>query len=142
MKSRYIALYAVCSASLQLAGCVEPAEPGKAGTASTDQASLEDNLDGVIDIPMPTSRRYLCGYALPGFGCNNGRSHTVLDAVDMTSAITACHVAQPADRPDFCLVLDQTGTAATDERQCTAAGGSWRPASVCCNFLGSVSCPQ
>lgn len=86
-------------------------------------------------------RNYLCGYALPGFGCNNGRASTGVVVADMTAAVSACHIAQPPNLPDFCYVLDRDGTAATDASQCAAAGGSWRPGNSCCNFLGSVSCP-
>jgi hypothetical protein len=91
--------------------------------------------------PGPVSRYYVCGYALPGFGCNNGRNSRLVNAVDMTNAITTCRIAQPPDRPDFCLVLDRDGATSTDESQCTDAGGSWRPTRNCCNFLGEASCP-
>lgn len=92
--------------------------------------------------PGAPGRNYRCGYALAGFGCNGGRAGTVIQAADMTSAITSCHIAQPANLPDFCNVIDQAGTAATDASQCTAAGGAWRKASSCCNFVGSVTCPS
>lgn len=86
-------------------------------------------------------RNYQCGYALAGYGCNNGRANTVIVSADMTSAISACRIAQPPNLPDFCYVLDRDGTAPTDAQQCGAAGGSWRPGNSCCNFLGSTSCP-
>ncbi len=86
-------------------------------------------------------RNYACGYALPGFGCNNGRASTTVLAADMTAAIASCHIAQPANLPDFCHVLDRDGAAPSDQAQCTAAGGSWRPRSSCCNFFGSTSGP-
>jgi hypothetical protein len=59
----------------------------------------------------------------------------------MTTAVTACHLAQPPDRPDFCYVLDAEGTTPTDASQCAAVGGSWRPTNSCCNFFGTTSCP-
>ena len=86
-------------------------------------------------------RNYACGYALPGFGCNNGRASTSVTAADMTAAVAACHIAQPPNLPDFCYVLDRDGTAPTDAAQCAAAAGSWRPNNSCCNFFGSTSCP-
>jgi hypothetical protein len=91
--------------------------------------------------PGANAPLYTCGYALPGFGCNNGRSSLRVNAADMTTAVTACLLAQPADRPDFCHVINAQGTAPTDQSQCTAAGGSWRPNNSCCNFLGTTSCP-
>lgn len=87
-------------------------------------------------------RSYRCGYALPGYGCNNGRASTTVVVADMTAAIGSCHIAQPPNLPDFCYVLDLDGTAPTDASQCAAAGGSWRPNYSCCNFLGSTSCPN
>jgi hypothetical protein len=86
-------------------------------------------------------RNYVCGYALAGYGCNNGRASTAIVAADMTAAISACHIAQPPNLPDFCLVLDRDGTAPTDQSLCVAGGGSWRPTNSCCNFFGSTSCP-
>lgn len=86
-------------------------------------------------------RNYACGYALAGYGCNNGRASTVVVAADMTAAISACRIAQPPNLPDYCFVLDRDGTAATDQSQCVAGGGSWRPNNSCCNFFGSTSCP-
>lgn len=88
-----------------------------------------------------TLRRYTCGYALPGYGCNNGRTHTFVDAFDMASAITKCHAVQSSQYPDFCYVIDSAGTAATDAAQCGSAAGSWRPKNSCCNFKGTLSCP-
>jgi len=86
-------------------------------------------------------RNYSCGYALAGFGCNNGRASTTVVSANMTAAISACHIAQPPNLPDFCYVLDRDGLAATDASQCGTAGGSWRPGNNCCNFFGSTSCP-
>lgn len=91
--------------------------------------------------PGANARLYGCGYALPGFACNNGKNSLRVNAVDMTTAVTACHLAQPADRPDFCYVLDSEGAAPTDASECAAVGGSWRPGNSCCNFLGTTSCP-
>ncbi len=89
----------------------------------------------------PTVRNYTCGYALPGFGCDNGRSHADVTAPDMATAIATCHAVQPPDRPDFCYVIDASGAAATDASECTAAPASWRPGNNCCNFFGTLSCP-
>jgi hypothetical protein len=89
----------------------------------------------------PTVRNYTCGYALPDFGCDNGRTHADITAPDMTTAIATCHAVQPPDRPDFCYVIDRNGAAATDESECTAASASWRPGNDCCNFFGTLSCP-
>ncbi len=86
-------------------------------------------------------RNYRCGYALQGYGCNNGRASTLIVAADMTAAVAACYIAQPPNLADYCYVLDRDGTAPTDASQCVAAGGSWRPNNSCCNFLGSTSCP-
>jgi hypothetical protein len=88
-----------------------------------------------------TGRNYACGYALPGFGCNNGKASTSLLAADMTAAVAACRIAQPANLPDFCHVRDRDGFAASNQAQCIAAAGSWRPLNNCCNFRGSTSCP-
>src|ERR1051325_10672301 len=52
MRHRCIAIYAVCSASLQLAGCVAPSEPDQEGTASTEQASFGGNLGSVVGNPV------------------------------------------------------------------------------------------
>ena len=60
----------------------------------------------------------------------------------MTAAVSQCHIAQPASLPDFCNVIDLDGAAASDPSQCAAQGGSWRPNTKCCNFVGSVTCPS
>jgi len=86
-------------------------------------------------------RTYACGYAASGFGCNNGRASTAVLAASMTAAIASCHIAQPANLPDFCYVLDRDGFSPSNEAQCIAAAGSWRPRNNCCNFFGSASCP-
>jgi hypothetical protein len=91
--------------------------------------------------PGANAPLYTCGYALPGFGCDNGKSSLRVNAADMTTAVTACHLAQPADRPDFCYVIDAQGTAPSDASDCAATGGSWRPGNSCCNFFGTTSCP-
>lgn len=91
--------------------------------------------------PGANAPLYTCGYALPGFDCNNGKSSLRVNAADMTTAVTACHLAQPADRPDFCYVIDSVGTAPSDASQCAAVGGSWRAGNSCCNFFGTTSCP-
>ncbi|HEX3479666.1 MAG TPA: hypothetical protein VHT91_31800 [Kofleriaceae bacterium] len=85
---------------------------------------------------------YTCGYALPNFGCDNGRTHADITAPGMTTAIATCHVVQPPDRPDSCYVIDASGAAAADESDCTAASASWRSGNSCCNFFGTLSCPN
>lgn len=95
------------------------------------------NFLGSVSCPAT----YTCGYALPGFGCNNGRGHIDLHADTMSAAIAACHAAQPASQPDFCYVKHAEGATPTDPTQCAAAGGSWRASSLCCNFQGTLSCP-
>ena len=95
------------------------------------------NFLGSVSCPAT----YTCGYALSGFGCNNGRGHIDLHADTMSAAITACHAAQPASLPDFCHVKHAEGAAPTDPTQCAAGGGSWRASSLCCNFQGTLSCP-
>ncbi|RKH08374.1 hypothetical protein D7V97_19700 [Corallococcus sp. CA053C] len=86
--------------------------------------------------------QYRCGYALAGYGCNNGRGSILISAPDMTTAISTCRASQPASLPDFCYVNHAGGVAPTDPTQCAAVGGSWRPNSECCNFRGSLSCPN
>lgn len=100
-----------------------------------------------VDFTLPanggcsTGRHYTCGYALPGYQCNNGRNHAFVVAADMTAAIAACHAAQPASYTDFCYVIDADGGTSSDTNECTAASASWRPTNSCCNFLGTTSCP-
>ena len=87
------------------------------------------------------ARHYACGYALPGYGCDNGRNHAFVDAADMTAAITACHAAQLPGYTDFCYVIDSDGGTSTDVSECSAASASWRSGNNCCNFMGTLSCP-
>jgi hypothetical protein len=89
----------------------------------------------------PVTRRYTCGYALPGYNCNNGRRSATITATDMTAALTACPASQPAGYTDFCYVIDADGGTAADTLDCTDASGSWRPGNSCCNFMGTLSCP-
>jgi hypothetical protein len=95
--------------------------------------------DGTVDGAM-TDRMYHCGYAASGKNCDNGRRSQTLLAPDMTAAIAACKEQKPKPKLDFCYVKDDGGLAATDESQCMAASGSWRPDSNCCNFMGTLSC--
>src|SRR6185503_15042814 len=97
------------------------------------------NFMGTLSCPAQST--YRCGYALAGYNCNNGRGSVLLSAPDMTTAIATCHTSQPASLPDFCYVKNTNQATPSDPTQCAAAGGSWRPASVCCNFKGSLSCP-
>jgi cysteine-rich repeat protein len=87
------------------------------------------------------ARHYVCGYAIAGFRCDNGRDHADLFADTMSLAVAACHAVQPPATPDFCYVIDFDGATASDPTQCAAAGGTWRPTNSCCNFLGTLSCP-
>jgi hypothetical protein len=87
------------------------------------------------------ARHYTCGYALPGYGCDNGRDHRFVVAADLTAAIPACRAAQPATEPDFCYVIDGDGGTASDVSECSAASASWRSGNSCCNFMGTLSCP-
>jgi hypothetical protein len=86
-------------------------------------------------------RHYLCGYALPGYGCDNGRRSMPTQAANLTDAISQCPGVQRTQLPgytDFCYVLDLDGTASDDVASCPA---SWRAAKSCCNFFGTLSCP-
>jgi hypothetical protein len=98
---------------------------------------------GILDLGDVTlaTRNYRCGYATPGHNCDNGRSHTLIVAADMSSAITACRATRPSATLDFCYVIDGDGAVSTDASECAAAAASWRPNSDCCNFLGTASCP-
>jgi hypothetical protein len=102
---------------------------------STSSGPFQLNIGGA------STRHYTCGYALPGYGCDNGRDHRFAVAADMTAAITACRAAQPATEPDFCYVIDTDGGTSTDVSECSAASASWRSGNNCCNFLGTLSCP-
>jgi hypothetical protein len=106
------------------------------GCSSQDEATSTAAPEAIED-----ARNYVCGYALPGFGCNNGRNHAFVTASDMTTAIAACHDAQLPGYTDFCYVADADGPAATDASSCSAASASWRPGNSCCNFNGTSSCP-
>ena len=97
------------------------------------------NFRGTLS--CPATRTYGCGYALPGYNCNNGRTHAFINASSMTAAVAACPAARPAGYTDSCYVLDSTGGTAADAVGCAAAGGSWRPGNSCCNFKGTLSCP-
>ena len=109
--------------------------------SSTACSAILDLTDAALaDAALP-GRGYRCGYAMPGFACNDGRSHLSVVAPDMTSAISVCHAMQPMPAMDFCYVIDEAGAASTDANQCAAASGSWRPNSICCNFEGTSSCP-
>jgi hypothetical protein len=98
------------------------------------------NFLGTVSCPT-SPPPYRCGYARAGHNCNNWRASIVLNANSMASAVTACRANQPPDLSDFCYVRQATTGTANDVRECAWAGGTWRPASACCNFLGSLSCP-
>jgi hypothetical protein len=91
--------------------------------------------------PLADPVRYQCGYALPGFGCDNGRGHVDVFAGNMQTAIDLCRASQPSNLPDFCYVLVPQGGTSTDASLCQLFGGSWRPGTSCCNFFGTISCP-
>jgi len=107
--------------------------------------------DAVIDVwsagtacqcAAPQVRRYVCGYAMSGYNCNNGRNHVDITATDMAEAIRKCKSTRLSGYPDFCVVRDLDGTASTDASQCAAEPpGSWRYKNSCCNFKGTLSCP-
>jgi hypothetical protein len=96
--------------------------------------------DGMMGSAM-TDRMYRCGYAAPGNNCDNRRRSQPLVTQDMTAAIAACKKQKQRQRLDFCFVKDDDGLAATDESQCRAASGSWRPDDNCCQFRGRLGCP-
>ena len=102
------------------------------GTAS---GPFELNIEG------SAARNYTCGYALPGYGCDNGRNHAFVRSADMTAAIAACHAAQLTGYTDFCYVIDTDGATSTDVSECSAAPATWRSGNSCCNFRGTKSCP-
>ena len=100
----------------------------------------DNGTNGMMGSSM-TGRMYRCGYAAPGNNCDNRRRNQALAAIDMAAAIAACKKQKPKPKLDLCYVKDDDGLAATDESQCTAASGSWRPDGNCCTFLGMLSCP-
>jgi len=104
--------------------------------SGVDSAPADSGVDSA-----PSARHYWCGYAMPGFHCDNGRSHVTVVALDMTSGVAMCRVAKPMSNLESCHVIDLDGAAPTDPTQCTAASGSWRPSNNCCNFEGTLSCP-
>jgi hypothetical protein len=117
---------------------IAPTDPTEC-TGSWRPGSACCNFEGSLS--CPASRTFACGYALPGYGCNNGRNHAIVTAADLSSAITACHTAQLPGYTDFCYVIDQTGTSPADPGECSQAGASWRSGNNCCNFEGTLSCP-
>lgn len=100
----------------------------------------DNSTDGMMG-SSTTGRMYRCGYAAPGNNCDNRRRSQTITTVDMTAAIAACKKQKPKHKLDFCYVKDDDGPAATNEGQCMAASGSWRPDDNCCHFLGTLSCP-
>lgn len=110
------------------------------GVTLADGGVDSEPADSGVD-SEPSPHNYQCGYAMPGFHCDNGRSHVALVAPDLTSGIAKCRMAMPMPSLEFCYVMDLSGDAPIDATECTAASGSWRPGSHCCNFEGTVSCP-
>jgi hypothetical protein len=83
---------------------------------------------------------YLCGVALLGYGCDNGRSHYAVVARTMTEAIASCRARLPAHERELCYVRNAGTPVTTDTSDCVDARASWR-AGECCNFVGTLSCP-
>jgi len=115
------------------------------GANSTDASSTDANIidANITDAMMDgsnTGRMYRCGYAAPDNNCEKQRRSQTLVTMDMTAAIAACKDQKPKPKLDLCYVKDDDGPAATDESQCMAASGTWRPDRNCCNFLGTLSC--
>jgi hypothetical protein len=123
--------------SSHITGFVEPWDACVGAQPQFDMNFIVPGSGGCV----PTTRHYACGYAMAGFNCNNGRTHALIDATDMTAAIAACHAVQPSGYPDFCYVIDSDGGTSSDTSECTSASGSWRAGNNCCNFKGTLSCP-
>lgn len=123
-----------------------PADSVMADTAMTDSVMTDSVMtdsamtDSVMIDSAMTDRMYQCGYSGPGKNCDKPRRSETLIAPDMTTAIAACKNQKLKPNPDFCYVKDDDGLAATDESQCMAASGAWRPDSNCCTFMGTLSC--
>ena len=117
--------------------------PWDACTGAQPQFNLSFTLPNGV-VCSATSRRYLCGWALPGYNCNNGRRSAIIQVGSMSVAIPQCRNTRPAGfsaYTDFCYVLAADGGTPADINECAAAGGSWRPKNNCCNFKGTLSCP-
>ncbi len=84
---------------------------------------------------------YRCGYALPGYQCNNGRRSTLVQVKNILQAVSACRAAQFPGYTDRCYILNSDGFFPQDVSGCFLIGGSWRSGNNCCNFKGSLSCP-
>ena len=127
-----------CSAFLDLTD-VQIVDGGSANSTdanSTDANSTDAMMDG-----STTGRMYRCGYAASSNNCDKQRRSQTFVTMDMTAAIAACENQKPKPKLDLCYVKDDDGPAATDESQCMAASGTWRPDGNCCTFLGTLSCP-
>lgn len=132
-----------CSAFLDLMDVqiVDGGSDNSIGSVSTDANSADANsADAMMDGSTP-GRMYRCGYAAPSHNCDNQRRSQTLVTMDMTAAIAACKEQKPKPKLDLCYVKDDDGPAATDESQCMATSGTWRPDGNCCTFLGTLSCP-
>ena len=75
---------------------------------------------------LPAVRGHVAGRA-PDRGAATWLAESLLSSLHATSKARTDH-------------MDRTPTP-TDASQCTAASGSWRPGSHCCNFEGTLSCP-
>lgn len=111
------------------AGTDEEESGGSAGEAGAGGASNGPRL-------------YICGHALPGYRCDNGRNHAFVSAMDLREAVAACPGVRPAPYTDFCYVIAADGATETDDSECSSLSGSWRPGRDCCNFFGTLSCPE
>lgn len=123
-----------------LAPALSPADDAPQLASVAPSAGAPDGLAAAQVAPLADPVHYTCGWALPGYGCDNGRAHGEVYASDMTNAISLCRASQPSNLPDFCYVLDAQGGTSLDAAQCAAAGGSWRANNSCCNFRGTLSC--
>lgn len=129
---------------------VAPSGPGiqMTGRITPWDACAGEQPDGAINFSLPgqntcapLTRRYHCGWALPGYGCDNGRRSRTVEVANMAAAFPACRSVQFPGYTDSCYVLALDGEAPTDRASCASAGGSWRPRNNCCNLRGTLSCP-
>lgn len=143
MRRGTVSFFLLCALSLLVVACAAGDDLeviAETPEAAAPPAAVRVEAAAVIT-PQADLVRYSCGYAISGFGCDNGRGHVDVFAASMQDAISACRASQPPSLPDFCYVLDTQGGTSSDAIQCGAASGSWRPGTSCCNFFGTVSCP-
>jgi hypothetical protein len=117
---------------------------GTSGEPTTDAWNATASCQCAAPQPQPcapTSRNYLCGYAMSGYNCDNGRHSVKITATGMTAAIATCKSQVPSGYPDFCYAQALDGVTNSDISECTAAPASWRKGNSCCNVKGTLSCP-